>query len=828
MGVGIPEVENEPVDVLGDALFKAEFLENELSKAKEEYDQSSSDVSLEEIKDLADQLNQEKENIVKIESGLLTKSIELVALLSDEERDKIHGHLKSWKADGLLNGEEVSSHTMAISKAIDLVIKGDVEKGGEGSRGGHVIGHTRNGKAIYEKEQNYPHFDHHDHLDAADLHAEERDKYPVNHSSHDHHDIMVAWHKNKAKEKSNPYSGGNPQIAVNHLKRSYFPFAKAADDGEGYTGHYANVLLKKEFVEGGKKTEKILFLKRAPGKAIAPNQYCLPGGHIDEGENIIEAGARELKEEANIDGQQLYITAKAKCDNGKWAFYLKSFSAVPDSTLALLDGENIGACWMSREEWMDADLFFDLKEHLLGIEEPLMLKISEIPTINKGEEDGDLEKGQFYGAKTGKGEGARGGRVIGHTKSGRPVYARLSASHSDYKHFSHQDHKDAARFHGEARSHGEGHTFGTSGSSESFWHGKKQQEHEHEAEKKRGTVQKAEEENDLEKGGKKGTEGEIRTWKGRKFQKHGKMWIEVRDPKNKKLAVADVVAHAENTSTPRLKQVSTAEEHPHNDAAKRELERRKSEKDKIKSKSTTGVAVPTKKKPTPKPVNVKKHKGIEQLSKEHPDLYSGDFDKFYKTVAGKNDAFKDFCQDIADKVGGELVMGPVKDKNRAKAKVDKDFGGDYSKLNDVVRSTIILKTPHQVHRAMKKVFQENEDKVEKFFADFKSEGYNGGNMNLRMPDGTPTEIQFNTPINLALKDTIIDHPLINRERDKLTEGGVIPGKGHDFYEKIQEMDRMGEAEGEKKKKLESWMKRYYGFRDYFQIFLLATFFIFLR
>ena len=51
------------------------------------------------------------------------------------------------------------------------------------------------------------------------------------------------------------------------------------------------------------------------------------------------------------------------------------------------------------------------------------------------EEDSEIEKS----------EGARGGRVIGHTKSGKPIYENKKGS--TYKNFSKQDHDDAATLH---------------------------------------------------------------------------------------------------------------------------------------------------------------------------------------------------------------------------------------------------------------------------------------------------------------------------------------------------------------------------------------------
>lgn len=44
-----------------------------------------------------------------------------------------------------------------------------------------------------------------------------------------------------------------------------------------------------------------------------------------------------------------------------------------------------------------------------------------------------------------KGEGSRGGKVIGHTSSGKPIYD--SANHPAHKNFTKQDHFDAALKH---------------------------------------------------------------------------------------------------------------------------------------------------------------------------------------------------------------------------------------------------------------------------------------------------------------------------------------------------------------------------------------------
>jgi len=46
--------------------------------------------------------------------------------------------------------------------------------------------------------------------------------------------------------------------------------------------------------------EKVLLLKRGSTAPWMPNKYCFPGGKIEYGETILEAGLRELKEETGI------------------------------------------------------------------------------------------------------------------------------------------------------------------------------------------------------------------------------------------------------------------------------------------------------------------------------------------------------------------------------------------------------------------------------------------------------------------------------------------------------------------------------------------------
>jgi hypothetical protein len=63
-------------------------------------------------------------------------------------------------------------------------------------------------------------------------------------------------------------------------------------------------------------------------------------------------------------------------------------------------------------------------------------------TILKGFINNDLEKG---------GEGSRGGKVIGHTQSGKPIYENFE--HKGHKNFTKTDHEDALLTHYSKREH---------------------------------------------------------------------------------------------------------------------------------------------------------------------------------------------------------------------------------------------------------------------------------------------------------------------------------------------------------------------------------------
>lgn len=318
------EIHNSPIEALDKLIGEKNELSNELKKAQDEFDETSDNLELkilacdkvlekgenettqfnkrviaekldkltneyiEQVSTISKSIQDKGEEIENLESDILQKSIEVTAILPEEDQKELSNLLRTWEITGIVKAEEeitCDTQLKAIVTSLDVIMK------------------------------------------ASDI--------------------------EEARVLTIP------------------------EEPEDLTGHYSNVIVKNN--EG-----KILFLKRANNKVIAPGQYCLPGGHIDKGETIEEAGLRELKEEAGLKAKSAYIIAKAKCENGKWAFYMNAYPE--DLTIVLETDESINVAWMDEDEWMAADLIFDLKDHMRAIEAGYQIKVKDIPEIKKGEE----------------------------------------------------------------------------------------------------------------------------------------------------------------------------------------------------------------------------------------------------------------------------------------------------------------------------------------------------------------------------------------------------------------------------------------------------------
>lgn len=137
---------------------------------------------------------------------------------------------------------------------------------------------------------------------------------------------------------------------------------------------YADVLL----FRGG----KLLILQRAGEHMNYTPDWCIPGGHVDEGEDFRTAAQRELFEETGIDVPEdtLMEVGVAKTKNAEIHYFM---GHVDDESPAfvVVDGEEeIGSMWIDPyTELEDYDFIFDMKDNIkkiLGLEvQPSLVEI---------------------------------------------------------------------------------------------------------------------------------------------------------------------------------------------------------------------------------------------------------------------------------------------------------------------------------------------------------------------------------------------------------------------------------------------------------------------
>lgn len=126
--------------------------------------------------------------------------------------------------------------------------------------------------------------------------------------------------------------------------------------------------------------------------------------------------------------------------------------------------------------------------------------------------------------------------------------------------------------------------------------------------------------------------------------------------------------------------------------------------------------------------------------------------------------------------GGMLFIAPTKGLQRAKEKVEADYGGDWSRLKDAARCTIAVDTIDQVHEVVDKLKAGGMIVAQPMKDRYKGKPAKGGyrdiNIIIRAPNGHLTEVQINTKAMMQAKNA-----------------------GHKDYEVVRSLDaKYGEVE----------------------------------
>lgn len=182
--------------------------------------------------------------------------------------------------------------------------------------------------------------------------------------------------------------------------------------------------------------------------------------------------------------------------------------------------------------------------------------------------------------------------------------------------------------------------------------------------------------------------------------------------------------------------------------------------------------------------------GAEHSDERASLTLSESIDELYMKAPAAKREIDEAADAIAAMVDGRVAKAPVKSRERTTQKILEDYGGDTSRIKDVVRNTIIVQ----------------EDKVETVIAELNRRGakikvidgasdplgYSGVNSSLKTQSGLVGEIQVNTPEMIYAKESeSLARELLGEDLYEATASkvGVPGGKGHELYERWRSLPR---------------------------------------
>lgn len=162
-------------------------------------------------------------------------------------------------------------------------------------------------------------------------------------------------------------------------KRKFSSIRKETEKKLKSVVHYSDMLVLN-------KENKLLLLKRNSEDDMFPSQWCLPGGHVDPGEEHKSASIRELAEETLIEVKEENVNKAGEYINKK--VHIEYYRTYIDSANLVLNNRE-HECY----EWVDInvlekyDLILNLRETLNKI-----FNIESQPVLLKKTEELDIEK----------------------------------------------------------------------------------------------------------------------------------------------------------------------------------------------------------------------------------------------------------------------------------------------------------------------------------------------------------------------------------------------------------------------------------------------------
>lgn len=251
---------------------------------------------------------------------------------------------------------------------------------GEGSRGGHVIGHTKSGKPVYRGTINqkdgktfpagHEEYSKQDHLDAAEAHQ----KVPMI-QPEDYSDNGNVLHQDLARKHREMANGEKP--------KHYSP-----PEGSTFAGKSLRV-----------------------NDAINSLTSIFKAEEIEDEDEEPEEKFKKKDDEKETEKSELsFYIDLVKAEDGE----------KDDSQMTDAEAEGAADREANKDDSEDEDEEKSLSDVLNDL-------------IKAGKQ----------------GEGSRGGKIIGHTRSGKPIYS--NGNNPAHKNFTVADHYDAIRAHGQRK-----------------------------------------------------------------------------------------------------------------------------------------------------------------------------------------------------------------------------------------------------------------------------------------------------------------------------------------------------------------------------------------
>ena len=196
-------------------------------------------------------------------------------------------------------------------------------------------------------------------------------------------------------KKKNAYEIIKKAYKSGELSQSHFDnILKAANKGPV---KYSDVIVHVSSSEGGESYyNKILILERRSMESTFPNQYVVPGGHVDYGESFEEAAKRELFEETGIqctEKENFRKIGKYKTDKVHIEYFDLDIH-LNDHQIILDDKEHSGYFLLTQDELFDDEKYvmpMNMKENLKKVLNRYTLKDS-VTVIKKAVDDGLLSR----------------------------------------------------------------------------------------------------------------------------------------------------------------------------------------------------------------------------------------------------------------------------------------------------------------------------------------------------------------------------------------------------------------------------------------------------